>query len=435
MIMGFFGAMRAMFWGLVMIMVLLVIWSLITVEMVHPLNHRLAMDTVNVVWDLNWCPYSLDSIWHSTLLLFQTLVAGDSWGLCIVPIIRVHPWTFWIFSLSLVSVALGFTNLILAVIVDKAAAAREEEHQSAIQSNKDKQAISLAKWLEVMQTIDADGNGTISLEELYDGYDTQESIQIALHNLDLGRGDLSVLFDLMVDPGQEAMSYQDLINCLQKAKALDMRVYLMLMQLQISRMERRIESDGQKTQLALKEILRRGAVVQAPKPESEAVQAGAAPAAPPEESAATHEAASAHWWQTGVFAPPPGGKDASRANIGAEVQKMHSEMLERFEAVTRQITLNTREVSRHTQAFEEVVTKGLRASAGAGASCEGSPAGASAAGLSAESVVLRLRLPADNGEAGQRGDPGVFQLHPGRQETGGSGTSDVRSATHNVHVV
>jgi len=52
-------------------------------------------------------------------------VAGDSWGAISVPVIENHPWMGVILISIVFTVSLGLMNLMLAVIVERAAEARE----------------------------------------------------------------------------------------------------------------------------------------------------------------------------------------------------------------------------------------------------------------------------------------------------------------------
>merc|ERR1719498_2136258 len=113
-----------MFWGFVMIIVLLCLFSVLCVEVVHPISLRIHKDN-------EYCIHAFATVWHCMLMFFQTLVAGDSWGRCTLPIIKEDWWAFLIFSAAVISVQLGFMNLILAVIVERAAEAKEEDEEAA----------------------------------------------------------------------------------------------------------------------------------------------------------------------------------------------------------------------------------------------------------------------------------------------------------------
>ena len=51
----------------------------------------------------------------ANLLLFKTVIAGDSWGQIAVPVIQEYPLTSIIFCGSLFTLVFGVLNLIVAV--------------------------------------------------------------------------------------------------------------------------------------------------------------------------------------------------------------------------------------------------------------------------------------------------------------------------------
>mmetsp|Transcript_154286 Transcript_154286/g.493530 ORF Transcript_154286/g.493530 Transcript_154286/m.493530 type:complete len:235 (-) Transcript_154286:605-1309(-) len=120
---GFVGAMEAMVYGVVLIMVLLLVWGVFAVEFVQPVSLLLPHE------EGDWCAEALSSVQAATLLLFQSLVAGDAWGTCAVPLILKRPELFFFFAFAFTSVQLGCTNLVLSVIVDKAAKARDDHKE------------------------------------------------------------------------------------------------------------------------------------------------------------------------------------------------------------------------------------------------------------------------------------------------------------------
>lgn len=191
MIGGFVGAMQAMFWGLILILVLIVAWSLLAVELVYPESKKLDLSEDDM------CKYAFSTVMRSTLTFFQTLVAGDSWGACSLGIIHVAPHLFLLFALSLVTVQLGFTNLVLAVIVDKANEARDLSKEEAALKKQREESKSVRAWRQVMKSMDEDGNGTLSAQELMEGYMKKPSVRSMLDAMHVRRKDLSELFRLM----------------------------------------------------------------------------------------------------------------------------------------------------------------------------------------------------------------------------------------------
>ncbi|CAE8594241.1 unnamed protein product, partial [Polarella glacialis] len=78
-VVGFMSTMKAIWWGFVMILMLLSIFSLLAVELVSPFTNK--VDDHNLLGD-PWCDVAFSSVARSVLFFFQTLVAGDSWGAC-----------------------------------------------------------------------------------------------------------------------------------------------------------------------------------------------------------------------------------------------------------------------------------------------------------------------------------------------------------------
>ncbi len=67
----------------------------------------------------------------ANLLLFKTVIAGDSWGLIAVPVIQENVWTAVIFTGSLLTLVFGVLNMIVAVVVDTFAEVRESDVMQA----------------------------------------------------------------------------------------------------------------------------------------------------------------------------------------------------------------------------------------------------------------------------------------------------------------
>ena len=52
----------------------------------------------------------------ANLLLFKTVIAGDSWGQLAVPVIRAYPYTALLFVGAYLTIVFGVLNLIVAVV-------------------------------------------------------------------------------------------------------------------------------------------------------------------------------------------------------------------------------------------------------------------------------------------------------------------------------
>lgn len=229
MMQGFQSAMWAMWWGFVMIFCLVFVFSILAVELVLPIQRDGGADA-------EYCDEAFASVFNSVLFFFQTLVAGDSWGLCAVPLIKLAPITCGIlFFAALISIQLGFTNLILAAIVETAAAARDADVERQAQF-KEKEARETAQKLkDMVNLMDVDGNGTLSVEELLDGYDNIPEVSHMLTALDISRDDLLAMFAFMDQDHSGDLDQDEFIRCIQRAQTQDFRCQMMLMRLQVAR--------------------------------------------------------------------------------------------------------------------------------------------------------------------------------------------------------
>merc|ERR1719242_1002780 len=118
--------MRAIGFAIVLILVVFTVFSLAAVETIHPINFQLYLD--GVYGDCEWCGRAFSSVMHSNLTFFKHVIAGDSWGLLSIPLMETNPWlTAPVLLGGSCVVQMGLMNLMVAIIVDKAATAREND--------------------------------------------------------------------------------------------------------------------------------------------------------------------------------------------------------------------------------------------------------------------------------------------------------------------
>lgn len=223
---GFFSTVRTMFWGFLMIIVLLSAWAVITVQILTPLTD------VRGQFEVEWCNTAFESVSTAIVLYFQTLIAGDSWGLCVVPALQKRPELFWLFSAVLVTVQLGFTNLILAVIVESSADSRATQ-QSELRAQEQRQrAETIAAMHDILHRLDADNSGVLTINELEEGYDHDEQLNAKFSSLGISKNDLSKLFTAMDHDGSGDVTYDEFIESLlwaeKDARAQSLNLHLKL---------------------------------------------------------------------------------------------------------------------------------------------------------------------------------------------------------------
>eukprot|EP00438_Fugacium_kawagutii_P024561 Skav223341 [mRNA] locus=scaffold200:283074:284090:+ [translate_table: standard] len=113
---------KTLVWSFLLCFLVMTVWSMLMVEMVHPLLEELR--DRGAFMDCKGCDRAMGSVMDANLLLFKTVIAGDSWGEIAVPVIEQYPATAFIFMGSLLSLVFGVLNLIVAVVVDTFADAR-----------------------------------------------------------------------------------------------------------------------------------------------------------------------------------------------------------------------------------------------------------------------------------------------------------------------
>ncbi|CAE7236582.1 Cacna1c, partial [Symbiodinium microadriaticum] len=188
---------RTLVWSFLLCFVIMLIWAMLLVEVVHPIIQDMVEDGHEIISNCPYCRTSTSSVMEAALLLFKTVIAGDSWGQVAVPVILRNPETAFIFVGSLLSLVFGVLNIIVAVVVDTFAEARQndilnlaEEMEQDIE--KDREALG-----KLFARIDKDGSGQLSLDELIRGARRDPVFQSRLRVMDIDENDLQQLFSMI----------------------------------------------------------------------------------------------------------------------------------------------------------------------------------------------------------------------------------------------
>mmetsp|Transcript_119937 Transcript_119937/g.311253 ORF Transcript_119937/g.311253 Transcript_119937/m.311253 type:complete len:734 (+) Transcript_119937:107-2308(+) len=233
---GLMSSLRTIAYGAFMLLAMLVLYAILVVQLIHPINARITYP------GCERCARGFASVWSTSLTLFQQIVAGDSWGLISVPVIEANPWLAGpILLIVSITVGLGLMNLILAVIVERAAEAREQDTMNrAKQKEKDRQK-TMIELATLCANMDCDGNGTLSLDELLEGFETSDEFQSLMHVMDVNKEDLSRVFTTIKyckEPGrttyfsehqsdQDHLSYMQFCEQLHRVQSRDTRMIML----------------------------------------------------------------------------------------------------------------------------------------------------------------------------------------------------------------
>lgn len=196
---------KALAWSFVFCFVIMTIWAMLMVEMIHPLMVEMTFA------DCEECSTACKSVMDANLLLFKTVIAGDSWGQIAVPVIQEYPLTSIIFCGSLFTLVFGVLNLIVAVVVDTFAEVREsdvmnlaEEMEHASEADK--------KFLQrIFDRMDVERKGLLSFDDIMAGARTDPEFQSRLRVMDIDEVDLQQLFEMIDVDGSGAIEAEEFI--------------------------------------------------------------------------------------------------------------------------------------------------------------------------------------------------------------------------------
>ncbi|CAE7660858.1 CACNA1C [Symbiodinium pilosum] len=185
---------KTLCWSFLFCFVVMTSWAMLAVELLNPY-----MSELSYFWDdCEFCKRSLQSVMSANLLLFKTVVAGDSWGKVAVPLIEAHPWTATpIFIGSQLSIVFGVLNLVVAVVVDTFAEQRTKDVTSMAQEMDEDAEEELQELDKIFAKIDSDNDGQLSWEELVKGAQKVREFQHRLRVMDIDQTDLQQLFSML----------------------------------------------------------------------------------------------------------------------------------------------------------------------------------------------------------------------------------------------
>lgn len=198
---GLFSSFKAIVFGSMILVSVIGFWAVVAVEAFHPVVSSLSFA------GCQRCDMSFRSVTSAGVTLFQQIVAGDSWGEISIPLIYEAPWTAPILFIIFVTVSLGVMNLILAVIVERATEARENDHERKLKRKDMERNKTMVDFAKLCHDMDADGSGSLSLDEMLRGYDENDSFRKLMDIMDIKREDMETIFRVLDDDCSGEVSY------------------------------------------------------------------------------------------------------------------------------------------------------------------------------------------------------------------------------------
>lgn len=213
---GFASSCKAIFFGVIMLFAMLVGFSIMMVELVHPVNSQVQYSTCSD------CSLAFRSVWWSTITLFREIIAGGSW--IVSPgVIEKNPELAFIIVIIVVVISLGTMNLILSVIVERAAEARERDVTDRIQQQDEEASRMKLKLLQICATMDTDCSYSLTTDELHSAYDTIPEFRNMLTLMNISRKDLHMVYELLDRDASGSVDYQEFCEELYLMSLTDQR--------------------------------------------------------------------------------------------------------------------------------------------------------------------------------------------------------------------
>jgi len=219
MMMGMVASVRAMLFGTLMMVLLVTMWSTMTVSFVRPVVHRI--DDAGLFDSCDYCRRAFDDVVTSNLTLVMLIVGGDGWTKLAAPLMRADVGSAVIICCAFVTVNLGLLNTIAAVIVDKQAQAREEDDELGAAVQREELLVSISRLNTVFSEIDNNGDNALDLNEMVKYYDTSDQFRKVLNGMDCHKADLPVIFDILDVDGGGVLSFAEFVHGLHRLQDQD----------------------------------------------------------------------------------------------------------------------------------------------------------------------------------------------------------------------
>mmetsp|Transcript_49538 Transcript_49538/g.138690 ORF Transcript_49538/g.138690 Transcript_49538/m.138690 type:complete len:586 (-) Transcript_49538:108-1865(-) len=247
---GLGSAVKAIVWGAVLVAVIMAMWSIAAVRLIHPYNIKIAESGYYEAIGCERCPRAFESVGQAMLTIFQQIVAGDSWGQLSLPIIESYPWTAFYFVGVLVSVGLALLNLMLAVIVEKAAEAQvatvaEQSHKKEIQRLQAGEEL-----VKLCCQLDRDGSGHISRKELHDGFKEHKHFKDQMTMMDITQDDVDVVFNILDTDRSGTNEYVEFVDELNNLRSRDAHTILVFLKHYVSDIHMKIQEQARERKIS-----------------------------------------------------------------------------------------------------------------------------------------------------------------------------------------
>mmetsp|Transcript_60204 Transcript_60204/g.135494 ORF Transcript_60204/g.135494 Transcript_60204/m.135494 type:complete len:654 (-) Transcript_60204:69-2030(-) len=254
---GMFAAMKAMSWAVVLILIALLLFSIVSVDILHPLTQNLRDDFPELC---TRCDTAFSSVFEAFWSWFLLIFAQQLWIDMATTMVDAYPATQFFFLIVFFTINLGVLNLMLTVIVDLAEEARHQDERQTLSDKKNDYERARARLLKVCTAMDTDQSGYLTVEEVYDGYASNAEFEQTLQVMDVGPEDLQMVFEILDEDRSGSVTYEEFVEQLYKMKTQESHTLLVFMHHHLIGLKNKVTSLEDEMQSTVAALYSAGAV-------------------------------------------------------------------------------------------------------------------------------------------------------------------------------
>lgn len=209
---GLLGSLRAIFWGMVLLMFCVLVWGVIAVQFVHTVNQQVADNGVYDRMGCERCPRAFATTANAVLTLTQQVVAGDAWGEISMPVIEQNPISIVFFLGVFVTIGMAVLNLILGVVVNIAMQAHDDLKIEIEDEKLVERMEAQSHLLALCAELDTESTRSLSKEAIFDGYNNSEAFRESMQEMKIGEEDMEILWTILDEEKTGKVCYNNFVS-------------------------------------------------------------------------------------------------------------------------------------------------------------------------------------------------------------------------------
>mmetsp|Transcript_61951 Transcript_61951/g.122532 ORF Transcript_61951/g.122532 Transcript_61951/m.122532 type:complete len:728 (+) Transcript_61951:80-2263(+) len=230
------STMRTIFWACVLLAVVMSVLALIAMEILNPVQREIWQQRFDSgkEYDCHRCPHAFESVGACMVTLSAGLIMGDGIADIFVPLIEHDFWSALFILSSVALVFLGFSNLILSVIVDKGNEARCQDTTYQAMAQRKMKRKAARELVSLWQELELESGETLSVQQLEEQCKTNEVVQNYFKNLDMDMEFLHYALSIIDSDPHGHVSLQRFADAVVQMKSTDVSPIVSFLRYQVA---------------------------------------------------------------------------------------------------------------------------------------------------------------------------------------------------------